>query len=373
MHQQSYIRQINRITGRVDYKSLHLLDLLWTTLIQPVVPDTGCFRERLRKILKGFLGEKVFDKLTCKKKHVWDSSFRNIEELKLAGIRLKPGKTSSMRGISFSWGTLRIPPIIVDDSIEAKLLNLAAYEMCPDFQNEFEVSTYIFFMDSLIDSAQDVKVLRESGILHNALGSDKEVVKLFNKINTDLVPNQMLYSEVQRRIQSHYDNTWMTWIAQFIARHFHSPWSVLAFIAAILALASSIVQTVYTVQGYYKPDNHRSCFPETLNSETVRFPLCKVVVLSLHVRLKFHHVRTSTDNPIDGDNRVVFDVTDDNCKDFDGNCKTPATHRTDFSQDLSPQLGGVFVVFGGLCACLSLCLVACLVPVALGFVVSACF
>ncbi|KAK3218156.1 hypothetical protein Dsin_012126 [Dipteronia sinensis] len=127
--------------------------------------------------------------------------------------------------------------------------------MCPDFQNGFEVSTYIFFMDSLIDRAQDVKELRESGILLNALGSDKEVAKLFNKISTDLVPNQMLYSEVQRRIQSHYDNKLMTWIAQFIARHFHSPWSVLAFIAAILALASSIVQTVYTVQGYYKPDN----------------------------------------------------------------------------------------------------------------------
>ncbi|KAK3218157.1 hypothetical protein Dsin_012127 [Dipteronia sinensis] len=102
----------NQQNYRVDSKPLHLLDLLRTTLIQPVAQDTGCFRERLRKILKGFLGEKVFDKLTCKKKLIWDSSFRNIEELKAAGISLKPSKTSSMRGISFSWGTLKIPPII---------------------------------------------------------------------------------------------------------------------------------------------------------------------------------------------------------------------------------------------------------------------
>ncbi|KAI9160878.1 hypothetical protein LWI28_012382 [Acer negundo] len=110
-------------------------------------------------------------------------------------------------------------------------------------------------MDSLIDRAQDVKELRESGILHDAFGSDEEVAILFNKISIDLVPNP-IYSGVRRRIQTHYDNKWMTWIAQFIARHFHSPWSVLAFMAAIIALASGIVRTInYTVEGYYKPDN----------------------------------------------------------------------------------------------------------------------
>ncbi|KAK4839162.1 hypothetical protein QYF36_019659 [Acer negundo] len=84
------LNKANQQNYLVDYKPLHLLDLLRTTLIQPVVQETGCFRERLRKILKGFLGEKVFDKLTCKKELIWDSSFRNIEELKAAGISLKP-------------------------------------------------------------------------------------------------------------------------------------------------------------------------------------------------------------------------------------------------------------------------------------------
>ncbi|TXG70154.1 hypothetical protein EZV62_005089 [Acer yangbiense] len=233
-----------------ERKPFHLLDLLRMTLIQSVKSDPGC-RERLRTKLISFIGTKWFDRLTCKKKHVWHSSFRNIEELKAAWISFKPSETSSMRGISFDWGTLKIPPIIVDDSTEAKLLNLAAYEMCPDFQNEFEVSTYIYFMDSLIDQAQDVKELRESGILHNALGSDEEVANLFNRISKDLVPNQM-YSEVRQRIQSHCDNKWTAWINQFCAEHFHSPWSVLAFIAASIALPSSIVQTGYTVEGYYK-------------------------------------------------------------------------------------------------------------------------
>ncbi|KAK0601422.1 hypothetical protein LWI29_024184 [Acer saccharum] len=40
------------------------------------------------------------------------------------------------------------------------------------------------------------------------------------------------------------------------------------------------------------------------------------------------------DNFIDGDNCEVVDGTGDNYEDFDGSHKTPATRRTDFSQDL---------------------------------------
>ncbi|KAK0596975.1 hypothetical protein LWI29_020637 [Acer saccharum] len=200
--------------------------------------------------------KKFNEALSFKKKHVWHSSFRNIEELKAAGISLKPSETSSMKSISFSSGTLKIPPIIVDDSTEGKLLNMAAYEMCPDFLNDFAVSTYIIFMDLLIDRARDVKALRECKILHNELGSDEDVADLFNRISKDLVQNPM-YAEVQRGIQRHYeDNKWKIRItlsiAEFIARYFHSPWSVIAFIAGILALALTIVQTIYTVEAYNK-------------------------------------------------------------------------------------------------------------------------
>ncbi|KAK4838292.1 hypothetical protein QYF36_012652 [Acer negundo] len=92
-----------------DKKPLHLLDLLRTTLIQPDNEEDASHatihkRERSQKLkkLKEILGEKVFetgkkliDSLTFKKKHVWHSSFRNIEELKAAGISLKPSVTSS--------------------------------------------------------------------------------------------------------------------------------------------------------------------------------------------------------------------------------------------------------------------------------------
>ena len=66
-------------------------------------------------------------------------------------------------------GKLRLLPITVDDSIRPKFMNLIAYEMCPDFNNDFEVTSYICFLDSLIDEAEDVKALRDTSILHNGL------------------------------------------------------------------------------------------------------------------------------------------------------------------------------------------------------------
>ncbi|KAM4079975.1 hypothetical protein ACJW30_09G157000 [Castanea mollissima] len=179
-------------------------------------------------------------------------SYRNVQELKTAGIGFKRGNNSYLSSISFTKqflfrGQLHLPPIVVDDSTRPKFLNLIAYEMCLDFENDFGVTSYISFLDSLIDEANDVKTLRKAQILHNFLGSDEEVAKFFNEIGTDLVPNIEIYSEVRSHIQKHYRNKWMTWIAQAFHNHFSSPWTIMAFIGALLALALTIIQAWYAV------------------------------------------------------------------------------------------------------------------------------
>ena len=120
-------------------------------------------------------------------------------------------------------GQLHLPPIVVDDSTRPKFLNLIAYERCLDFENDFGVTSYISFLDSLIDEANDVKELRKAGIIYNLLGSDDEVTQLFNDIGTDLVPNNKIYSDFRSRIQKYYKNKVKTWISQAIHDHFSSP------------------------------------------------------------------------------------------------------------------------------------------------------
>ena len=197
------------------------------------------------------------DKKGKKSRKDWHS-FRNVQELREVGIHLKTSPSSCLGEIKFTkkWnfypGILQLPPITVDDSTGPKFFNLIAYEMCPDFDNDFGITSYISFLDSLIDEQKDVIDLRNAGILRNLLGSDKEVADVFNEIGTDLVPNLDIYREVRVQIEEYYTMQSMTWISQVIHTHFSSPWTVIAFLAAFFVLGLSVVQTVYSILAYYK-------------------------------------------------------------------------------------------------------------------------
>ena len=218
----------------MDKEPVHLLDLLRTSLL-------GCH------------GQPPDARQKQKKKDQGWQSYRNVQELGAAGIHLKRGSNSCLHNISFRrqflfFGHLYLPPITVDDSTRPKFMNLIAYEMCLDFNNDFGITSYISFLDSLIDEANDVKMLRKARILHNFLGSDEEVAKLFNKIGKDLVPNPDIYQDVKIKIQEFYDCKCTTWMAQFVHDHFSSPWTILAFCGVLLGLGLTAAQTWYAVK-----------------------------------------------------------------------------------------------------------------------------
>ncbi|KAE8098673.1 hypothetical protein FH972_016717 [Carpinus fangiana] len=193
-------------------------------------------------------------------------SYRNVQELKSVGIQLKRSKNNShLREISFTRnfgfypGYLWLPPITVDDSTGPKFMNMIAYEMCLDFENDFGISSYISFLDSLIDEANDVKDMRKAQVLRNFLGSDQQVADLFNEIGTDVVPNSDAYKDVKRQIQKYYDIPCMTWMAQVYHNHFSSPWTFLAFLGVLLGLGLTAAQTAYAVKASHPGPCEKFC------------------------------------------------------------------------------------------------------------------
>ncbi|XP_035545189.1 UPF0481 protein At3g47200-like [Juglans regia] len=238
-------------------KPTHLLDLLRSSLLGPQKQSDNAKKNdettnQPSNGTKSFCGD--FAAILGNGKKSSDLQFyRNVQELKAAGIHVKRSKDNSLRsGIYFNRklhlsGFLSLPSLKVDDSTGPKLLNLIAYEMCLDFKNDFGITSYVSFLDSLIDEANDVKELRKAHVLCNLLGSDNEVAQLFNEIGTDLVPDLGEYKEVRNQIQKYCDNTFMTWMAEVFHNHFSSPWTVLAFLGALFALALSFAQTWYAV------------------------------------------------------------------------------------------------------------------------------
>ncbi|GKV40808.1 hypothetical protein SLEP1_g48409 [Rubroshorea leprosula] len=220
----------------------HLLELLRRELIGDKLRKQGEKQQRVKKS-GGFWG---IVKKCCSRKN--KQTFRSVTEMKEKGIFFRRSKKGRVTDIEFSdrycMATLKLPPIVVDDSTIPKLLNLIAYEMCPDFVNDYEITTYVVFLDSLIDKAEDVKELRVAGVLHNGLGSDEAVAEMFNRMSDNLVPNpELKYSDLQERIQVHCNSLWASDLAQLYHTYFKSPWSFLVFIGVLAGLLLTGLQT----------------------------------------------------------------------------------------------------------------------------------
>ncbi|KAI5318033.1 PREDICTED: UPF0481 [Prunus dulcis] len=109
--------------------------------------------------------------------------FHNAQELKAARIHFGRGK-----------GFLSLPPI--NEDAMSLFLNLIAYEMCPDFLNDFVVTSFFGFPSSLVDHPDDAKQLRSARIFCNLRGSEEALADLFHEIGPDLVPTHSIYNIV---------------------------------------------------------------------------------------------------------------------------------------------------------------------------------
>ncbi|KAJ4840143.1 hypothetical protein Tsubulata_000211 [Turnera subulata] len=182
-----------------------------------------------------------------------DDIIRSATELNEAGISFRKSKSKSLKDISFRHGVLRLPVIIVDDATEATLLNLMSLERLHVGLGN-EVTSYVFFMDNIIDNERDVALLHSKGIIQNAIGSDKAVAKMFNTLSKDITldPDGRL-GVIHRHINAYCKKRWNEWRANLVHTYFRNPWAILTLIAALILFALTIAQTVYTILPYYEP------------------------------------------------------------------------------------------------------------------------
>ncbi|XP_073038748.1 UPF0481 protein At3g47200-like [Primulina eburnea] len=177
-----------------------------------------------------------------------------VTELKDAGIKCKRRKTDRFWDIKFNKGVLKIPRLLIHDGTKSLFLNLIAYEQCHlDCSND--ITSYVIFMDNLIDSAADVSYLHYCGIIEHWLGSDAEVADLFNRLCQEVVfdINDSNFSRLSEQVNRYYEYRWNAWRATLKSKYFSNPWAIISFVAAVVLLLLTSSQTFYGIYGYYRP------------------------------------------------------------------------------------------------------------------------
>ncbi|THG17761.1 hypothetical protein TEA_008520 [Camellia sinensis var. sinensis] len=175
-------------------------------------------------------------------------------ELQEAGVEFKMVNRSSTVDINFTNGVVEIPQLRVTHTTESPLRNLGAYEQClPDAYPKY-VCDYIAFMNWLINSSQDVEILRRSGIIENWIG-DEVVNTMLNKIDKNIMISvtPFSYSENSNKLNKHCKKRLNVWMANLRPNYFNSPWSLLSFLSAVLLLVLTILQTVFSILSYVSP------------------------------------------------------------------------------------------------------------------------
>ncbi|KAG5252723.1 UPF0481 protein [Salix suchowensis] len=176
--------------------------------------------------------------------------YYSAKELKKVGIHFMPSQTSGLMDVkfksSFLYGTIKLPTLTIDVSTKPLLFNLVAYETSAAL-HQLPVTSYICFMDSLINDADDVKELRSKGIIVNFLGSDQQVADLFNDMGSSLEPDPSAYNDVKREISNQCESTVKKWAAEWQQTYFPTPWALLAYAAGAAGLVLTATQAYYTM------------------------------------------------------------------------------------------------------------------------------
>ncbi|KAF3777066.1 hypothetical protein EJ110_NYTH46890 [Nymphaea thermarum] len=201
--------------------------------------------------------------------HAKSTGVPSVKWLRDAGVTFKKSHGGRFSDVHFDDknGVLSLPFLEIDEDTAAKFMNLIAFErMHPSIGGQ--VTSYFLFMDALLDTGEDVRLLISRGIVRNELGSDDAAAKLFNSLGDGVVDNDVQNdgvsqldadksvrwrtTEVLRKLNAYASSKRNMWIADLKHKYFNSPWACISLFAAILLIVLTVLQTTYGALAFYK-------------------------------------------------------------------------------------------------------------------------
>ncbi|EXB67205.1 hypothetical protein L484_025683 [Morus notabilis] len=174
----------------------------------------------------------------------------SVTELSKSGVRFSP-TNGSLSTITFDPKTVifYLPTISLDVNTEAILRNLIAYEASNAY-GPLVFTRYTELMNGIIDTEDDVKLLRERGVILNRLKSDEEVANLWNGMSKSIRLTKVPFlDKVIEDVNTYHNGRWKVKFGKFMKLYVFGSWRFLTLLAAVLMLLLMGLQafcSVYT-------------------------------------------------------------------------------------------------------------------------------
>lgn len=191
-----------------------------------------------------------------------DGSIRGLalhfaSDLQEAGVKFRKWEGHDLLDIEFAHGTLRVPPLSINENTVSLLLNFIAYELRVNHRKSF-FTNYLMFWESLVYCPGDIRTLHKHGIINHVSGSEEDMANLLIKCrqvinDLDLGYLYNIIEEVNEYSKRYYTSNYRVWWRSLIREHFRSPWTCLSLFAAIIILLLTFLQTFYAVYSYDRP------------------------------------------------------------------------------------------------------------------------
>ncbi|KAG8077147.1 hypothetical protein GUJ93_ZPchr0006g45991 [Zizania palustris] len=179
----------------------------------------------------------------------------SVSELVNAGVQFVP-MNGDISTVSFDATTVtfHLPVVTLDSNTEVILRNLAAYEASAA-SGPLVLTRYTELMNGIIDTDEDVALLRRRGVVLNRMKSDGEVAKLWNSMSRSVRLTRVAFMDkAVEEVNRYYNGRWRVKAKRFMRKYVFSSWQLLTFLAAIIMLLLTTLQafcSVYTCSRWF--------------------------------------------------------------------------------------------------------------------------
>ncbi|KAL3679528.1 hypothetical protein R1sor_022484 [Riccia sorocarpa] len=151
---------------------------------------------------------------------------------------------------------LLVPKLKVHGDTASMFRNLALYEQIKDdgYCHRGDMRNYLYLMNCLLNTVEDVQLLINTGVILNLLGSAEAVYNKWKPMFYGLyIPNEppRYWGELQKAFRELQKSKSNRWLAEFRDRHLSSAVIFASSVIFFVIFIATVGQTIYAVLAYY--------------------------------------------------------------------------------------------------------------------------